>query len=174
MSDFQHIRSPHGHLDPAAERGGAPMARRECHLRALAMGPRRAVRRGPLRPRSDHRDRTGRFRGHPLIGRPSPGASRMRRGCGVAACRSTRSAGSRRRSIPLPREILNGYRPSGLAAAALLRQRQARLVLVPAQPPGHRHPHRRVRMSASPVGRSPAGLVAFTATSQGKIEVRHG
>jgi hypothetical protein len=28
-------------------------------------------------------------------------------------------------------------------------------------------------MSASPAGRSLAGLVAFTATSQGKIEVRH-
>jgi hypothetical protein len=29
-------------------------------------------------------------------------------------------------------------------------------------------------MSASPVSKSLAGLVAFSATSQGRIEVRHG
>ena|SRR2546425_7386299 len=78
-----------------------------------------------------------------------------------SACRSARSAGSRRRSIPLPKETSNGCRHPRLAGPAVPGQRQARLVRVPSRRPRHRHPRRRVRMSASPVSRALVGLLAF-------------
>src|SRR5207253_1186367 len=67
----------------------------------------------------------------------------------------------RRWSIPLPKETSNGYRPSGLARAAVPLQRQARLVRLLSCPPRHRGPDHRMRMNASPVSEQLAGLVAF-------------
>jgi hypothetical protein len=118
------------------------------------------------------RDRCARRAGRPELGIPrAPDDGGGHRQGEVtdsltpSACRSARSAGSRRRSLPLPKETSNGYRPSGLARAGLPVQQQARLVRMPPRPPPCRHPRRRMRMSTSPVGPKLTGLVAFRAVS---------
>src|SRR5215207_438984 len=54
---------------------------------------------------------------------------------------------------PAPEGDLDVHRYPGLAAARLRAEQQARLVRVPPRPPRRLHPARRMRMSASPVGR---------------------
>jgi hypothetical protein len=58
------------------------------NVRALAVGPGRTLRRNPLRPRSHHRNRRGRFHGNPLIG--------------AAPYAAMRGVGLRRRSTLAP------------------------------------------------------------------------